>query len=98
MYVAALGRTVDCVDAAANCIMAVSDYFNSQTLLKVPIAFAPPPSPPTTRGSIAIEPGTATGNELVRVTGSGFLSGRDRRGAAVPCQSKATRLIADPHL
>ena len=41
IYVSALGRTVDCVEQAAHCIIAVSDFFATATLVKVPITFAP---------------------------------------------------------
>jgi len=73
MYVPALERWVDCADPSEGCVMAAAEPSDiSGTTVTVPIAFAPVPPPPVTRGSIVVTPDELTGDGNLNVAGSGF--------------------------
>jgi Neocarzinostatin family len=71
MHVPSLGRTVDCAsEACAIAAAEVSDI--TGTAILVPIAFAPAPPPPATRGSITVTPENPVDGQELTVAGTGF--------------------------
>jgi Neocarzinostatin family/Calx-beta domain len=72
IYVPTLGRWVDCVNPAAHCVLAVADSADILGTVGVaPLPFAPPPAPPTTRATIAVQ--GDSGDAFV--SGAGFRPG-----------------------
>jgi hypothetical protein len=74
MYVSRLGRTVDCLDPAEQCVIGAAEAADiAGTITLTPIAFAPPPPPPSTPGLLSYAPTTDLVNgDVVTVKGRGF--------------------------
>jgi hypothetical protein len=76
MYVPSLGRTVDC--AAESCVIGAAEPSDvAGTAVFAPIAFAPAPPPPATRGSITVTPENPVDGQQVTVAGAGFRPNAD---------------------
>src|SRR5439155_9358877 len=71
IFVPSLGRTVDC--ASEVCVIGSAEVNDIPgTAILTPIAFAPAPPPPATRGSITVTPQTPFDGQQVTVDGAGF--------------------------
>jgi hypothetical protein len=68
IYVPAAGGRVDCL--VTQCSILVDDFPDGRVF--TPITFAPPPSPPATRGTVTVTPDVATEGDTVTVEGTGF--------------------------
>jgi hypothetical protein len=96
-------RTVDC--AVESCAIAAAETSDiAGTLVLTPIAFAPAPPPPATRGSISVTPENPIDGQQVTVAGTGFRPnakieilqcGVDPQSTPADCGSNYTTAVAD---
>ena len=96
-------RDVDC--AVESCAIAAAEVVDIPgTIVLTPIAFAPAPPPPATRGSITVTPQNPVNGQQVTVDGTGFRPnakieilqcGTDPQSTPADCSQNFTTAVAD---